>query len=374
VLCKPDQRLVRHGHYLITGGLGRIGLRLAMMLAKDYQARITLMSRRDIPPQTDGEQINGVLSRIRALGADVQVIQADVSRLEELERGVSGAEQTFGRLNGIIHAAGVVQNSTVPLRQTDEAACDRQYASKVAGLIHLERILRTRTVDFCSVMSSLSVELGGLGFAAYAAANSFSNAFVHRMRNAGQDHWSCVDWDGWSFSSNDGPSFGAERAMSPDEGTRAFAVAMCHVEHPSLINSTTDLNRRFEKWVRLSVQQSRPQNVHGRANISQEFQAPTTRTQEVLAGLWQDILGLEHIGIDDNFFQLGGDSLIATRLVAKIRTHFAVSDAVYSLSDFFANPTIGAIADKIDGGSLIAALEAKRRQLQHGAGVEKGVF
>jgi hypothetical protein len=124
----------------------------------------------------------------------------------------------------------------------------------------------------------------------------------------------------------------------------------------------------------MSIQQSRAESVHGRPDIAQEFHAPATRTQEVLAGLWRDILGIEQIGVEDNFFLLGGDSLIATRLVAKIRSHFAVSDAVFSLADFFVNPTIGAISGKLDGASVISALAAKQKELRQGAGVETGVF
>jgi amino acid adenylation domain-containing protein len=341
-LCKPRQRLVRGGHYLITGGLGRIGQQLATWLAKDYQARITLISRRAAPPP----------------GANIQVIRADVSDAHALEHGLSCAEQAFGPLNGIIHAAGAVHDSVVSVQNTDEEICERQYLPKVAGLINLEKALRTRKVDFCLVMSSLSVELGGLGFTAYAAANCFADAFVQRMRNASQDYWCSVDWDGWS----------------PEEGIRAFSVALCHLEHPCLINSKTDLSLRFAKWITMSTQQSRSESAHGRPDISEEYEAPATRTEEALARLWQDVLGIERIGVNDNFFELGGDSLIATRLVAKIRAHFAVPNAVFSLSDFFASPVISDIADKLAGASMMSELEAKRTELRQAAVVEEGEF
>ena len=382
---EPRQRLVTHGHYLITGGLGRIGLQLAMRLAKDYQSRITLLSRRDFPPSHDWERVEELalaaevleqvrwLRRIKDLGGDVQVIRADVSRSDELERGVSCAEEAFGSLNGVIHAAGDVKNSVVPLQHTDEEICDRQFASKVAGLINLDRLLQTRTVDFCLVMSSLSVELGGLGFTAYAAANSYADAFVQRMRNAGKDHWCSIDWDGWSFAPQDSLAPGVEHAMRAEEGIEAFALAMRHLEHPCLVNSTTDLRGRIEKWIRMSPQQSQPQSVYSRPDLSEDYLAPATQTQETLSRLWQEVLGIDRIGVNDNFFQLGGDSLIATRLVARIRAHFAVPNTVFSLADFFANPVIRAIADKLGDASVMPAADSTHASPQKIPRVDRSV-
>ena len=83
---------------------------------------------------------------------------------------------------------------------------------------------------------------------------------------------------------------------------------------------------------------------------------------------------MQDIGVIENFFELGGDSLIATRLVAKIRSHFKTSDQVFSLTDFFANPTVFHIAAKIDGFFVTTKLESKRQELRALAVVDEGEF
>ncbi|BAV99523.1 hybrid non-ribosomal peptide synthetase/type I polyketide synthase [Lysobacter enzymogenes] len=382
----PRQRLRPRGHYLITGGLGRIGLQLATWLGSEFHARISLLSRREFPPQQEwarvedgafgadiAEQVR-CLNALRAAGAEVEVLRADVADAAALAAAVDAAEQRFGALAGVFHAAGNVEDSVLPLAATDEAACRRQFASKAAGLIHLESALRGRTPDFCLVMSSLAAELGGLGFTAYAAANAYADAFVQRMRNDGHDFWCAIDWDGWNFSASAG-AHGIEHAMRPADGMRAFAVAMQHCDQPCLINSTTDLDARFARWVGgLGEQGADAAQAHERPQLSQQYAAPSSKTEEAVARLWQDVLGIEGIGAHDSFFELGGDSLIATRLVAKVRTHFNVADRVFSLSDFFAQPTVAHTAARIDGLSVAAKLASKREELRAEAVVEEGEF
>jgi len=391
-VATPRPSLRHRGHYLITGGLGRIGLQLAKWLAEDFHARITLVSRREFPSQRDWARVDeGVFSEgpfsaeiaeqvrwlnaLQATGADVQVLRADVGDRDALDAAATAAEQAFGDIAGVFHAAGNVDDSVLPLSSTDEAACRRQFAPKVAGLINLESVLRNRRVDFCLVMSSLAAELGGLGFTAYAAANAYADAFVQRMRNDGHDHWCAIDWDGWNFSGDTGPTPGMEHAMRPADGMRAFAVAMQHCDQPCLINSTTDMDARFARWVGGLAQSGEDAaQVHARPEISQQYAAPGTKTEEAVARLWQDVLGIERIGVNDSFFELGGDSLVATRLVAKVRAHFNVADQVFSLKDFFANPTIAHIAASLDGHAVVEKLASMRQELRAEAVVEEGEF
>jgi acyl carrier protein len=166
-----------------------------------------------------------------------------------------------------------------------------------------------------------------------------------------------------------------EYAMRPLDGMRAFAVAMQHCDQPCLINSTTDLDARFARWVGgLAEGGQSAAQVHERPQLSQQYTAPASKTEEAVARLWQEVLGIEGIGAHDSFFELGGDSLIATRLVAKVRTHFNVADRVFSLSDFFGQPTVAHTAARIDGLSVAAKLASKRDELRAEALVEEGEF
>ena len=275
-LTQPRQRLMQQGHYLITGGLGAMGRHIAQWLAHAYQARITLVGRRPFASRQDWDQ-DDWSKGLQESGARVQVLQADVSDRQALENAVYEAEQAFGPLRGVFHAAGKVHDSQVPLLSTDEAVCREQFAAKVSGLINLESIVRTRPLDFCVVTSSLAAELGGLGFTAYAGANAFVDAFVQAMHNAGRKEWCAIDWDGWNFSGAVMP--GMEHAMRPEDGIKAFAQAMrfCHL--PCLINSTTDLDARFDRWVALSGKADLAEAVHARPELAEPYAAPTTETE-----------------------------------------------------------------------------------------------
>ncbi|MBB5769990.1 non-ribosomal peptide synthetase/type I polyketide synthase [Xanthomonas euroxanthea] len=352
-------RLRRGGHYLITGGTGRIGMVLATWLAQQFDARVSLLGRREPASAALG-----------VAGGSVRFLHADVGDRQALAAALDAAEQAFGPVAGVIHAAGVVADALLPLAQTDETACAIHFVPKVAGLMNLESVLRGRDVDFCLVMSSLAIELGGLGFTAYAAANAFADAFVQQLRNQGHEQWLSVAWDGWNFGADTTP--GAAHAMRPEEGLRAFAVAMGHCDQPCLINSTADLDARFARWVGSLADASTDGDARDPADASQAGLPPST--ERAVAALWQDVLGIHPIDPHANFFELGGDSLIATRLVAKIRARFNVADRVFSLSEFFANPTVAHIATRIDGLSVTDRSSSMRDALRATQTVEEGEF
>lgn len=377
-------RIASGGHYLITGGLGRMGLHIARWLCVFHGARVTLLGRRDFPSASEWEHsqdcfpaaVASQVSWLRALrdqGASIEVCRADVADRQALEAAVVNAERAFGALDGVFHAAGNVADSLTPFAVTTEATFGNQFGSKVMGLMHLEDILRSRSVDFCVVMSSLAAELGGLGFTAYAAANAYADAFVQAMRNAGDDRWCSIDWDGWNFSANTGAAPGLEHTMGPEEGIRALAMALDHADQPLIVHSSTDLDTRFARWVGMA-DCADAVVTHEEPVSSRDFVPPETPSEVVIADIWRQMLGIERIGTNDNFFELGGDSLLVTRLVAKIRAHFDVHDTVLSLADFFANPTVFHVASRIDKHSVAAGIASRQSQLRMAEMVEEGEF
>ena len=114
---------------------------------------------------------------------------------------------------------------------------------------------------------------------------------------------------------------------------------------------------------------------YARPELDSTFVGPRNAIESRLAQSWQELLGIEQVGIRDNFFALGGDSLLATRVISTIRHEFAVDDRVFSLRDFFAQPEIEAIARTI--GSHVAGAQAEHRKSQlseAGRKVEEGVL
>ncbi|HEU4325735.1 MAG TPA: SDR family oxidoreductase [Roseiflexaceae bacterium] len=364
------------GVYLITGGQGEVGSVLAEHLARNAQARLALLARSPLPPRDVWEgwlaerpADDPTAGRIRqvqqleALGAQVLVLQADVADPEQLAAALSQAEAAFGPLNGLIHAAGISDPSTYAVTQNlSREQCETHFRPKAYGLYALEQVLGGRALDFCLVFSSLSAVLGGLGFGAYAAANSFCDAFV--QSRSGTLPWRAVNWDTWQRRVNlHGPVGGtvAQYEMLPEQGVQAFERVLAASSQRRLVNSTGDLQARIRQWVRLEqLADSDADGPPGGAGVS------AGDYEQRIARIWRQVLGIEQVGLHDNFFDLGGNSLNGLQVTAKINKEFGVQIPAVAL---FEAPTVGALAQYLrpQGASETEAEEARLQGRRAGA-------
>jgi len=377
-------RIKQRGVYVITGGLGNVGYALAEHLAS-MEARLVLIVRDELPDPSswDGwiaehapdEVLARKLSRLRKLeakGAKVLVCKADVTDEAQMTKAFEQAETCFGSIDGVIHCAGNVRDSIVPLAESTLADCRAQFLPKVKGVMVLERVLERRQVDFCVLMSSLSAILGGLGFASYAAANAYLDAFATSRHAQGDETWLSINWDGWHVDGSNDPA--TSYAVTGPEGAKALDYALSWADVPQLVHSTGDLKTRHEKWIDLQPDEPANMRLYVRDH-DENFQPPSDAVELQLARIWQQLLGLEGIGIADNFFMLGGDSLLVTRLLTRIREAFPNVASGYSMRDFFEAPTIKAAADRIRSVATVARLAEKRQQiLQSQQELDEGVF
>lgn len=170
-------RLRQGGVYLITGGLGGIGYTLARHLAETVQARLVLLSR-DIPaPGSTGPRA-GRLATLQQRGGDLLTLSVDVGSQAQLARAVEQARTRFGRIDGVIHAAGLPGAATLD-RLTDDQVHGVMTA-KVAGACTLIDLLRDDPPDFLILCSSLAAEAPAVGQAHYAAANAVLDALAQQ--------------------------------------------------------------------------------------------------------------------------------------------------------------------------------------------------
>lgn len=367
--------LRKKGVYLITGGLGGVGLILAEHLAKTVQAKLILTGRSAFPSLPQWEQWlanhneNDIISqKIRKLqefekhGAEVLVQIADVADKEQMEIAIATAEEKFGQINGVIHAAGIVAgNSISSIAQISKSDCEMQFEPKVYGTLVLAEILCHKVLDFCMVTSSLSAVLGGLEFFGYAAANVFLDAFVRRLNQQdANSRWICINWEDWNLNkivSKD--SFGATVAnlsITVEEGLQAFDKILSLREVNQLILSTGDLQARIKQWVKLDSQSTNLElqqsglSSHTRPNLANAYVAPESEIEQQLANIWQEFLGIDKVGIYDNFFELGGHSLLGTQVISRTREIFAIDLPLRAL---FEQPTIADITKFIQTNNLV---------------------
>ncbi|MGW0337723.1 SDR family NAD(P)-dependent oxidoreductase [Streptomyces sp. NPDC003011] len=359
-------RLRERGVYLITGGLGGIGMTLADYLVRTCRARLVLTGLDAVPPTEpdaalpdDDPGLAERAERIRkleALGGEVLAVRCDAADREQTAALFEEIDRRFGGLDGVVHAAGVFETRRAfrSLAETGREDCARRLRPKVQGTLMLAEFLRGRRLDFVLMQSSLSSHLGGLGFYAYTAGNAYMDAFAERHR--GDDiPWMTVNWDGWIFRERDddapqesvvspsfaSPDFGvvAEIAIRPSEGAEIYGRLMNLTTPHQVLVSTADFDARIDQWVRGTEDVPSTEPVPEPADV-----AWADPVAEQVARAWADLLGANDLHPDSNFFALGGDSLLGVSLAHRLSQEF---DTVLSAITLFENPTITQMAKEI---------------------------
>jgi acyl transferase domain-containing protein len=369
----PDQSPLRHkGVYLLTGGLGGVGLAMAQYLARTFQARLVLVGRSSFPARGDWPswlndhgpndrtslQIRR-LEALEALGAEILTVSADVADRAAMERVLDQTEARFGALHGVFHGAGAVGLETFrEIAQATTEDAETQFRAKAHGLLVLDQVLAGRPLDFCVLMSSLSAILGGLGFAAYGSANLFLDAFARAKARAGGVPWVAIDWDSWRLTDLRPAIEGlggtvAEFFMEPDEAAAACERILTLPRTAQIVVSTGDLRTRLRQWMtQAQTSAGTPLTLHKRPEIRTDYAAPRGQLEQTLAEIWRDLFTIDPIGIHDNFFELGGHSLLATQLTARISSRLQVE---ISLATVLQAPTVAELAQVIADAQLARA-------------------
>ncbi len=389
------QRLRDGGVYLITGGLGGVGFALAQYLARNVRAKLVLTGRTALPERADWEQwlkthadeddISRKIRKVQALeelGAEVLVQSADVADEQQMLEAIRGAFEKFGRLHGVIHGAGDVSlDSLRAIQQIDKHGCERHFRPKVQGLLVLEKLLRDAELDFFFLLSSLSSVLGGIGFVSYAASNIFMDSFAHAQNRKGRTRWMTVNWDTWDVREEEKrqevkekglETTVAEFAMSAAEGVEAFSRVLATDLTTHVVHSTGDLESRLDQWIRRkSLEQAsetkstRKVSLYARPNLQTAYVPVNNEVERKIAEVYQRVLGIEKVGLHDNYFDLGGTSLSAIQVVSELQKEF---DAQISPITLFEAPTVSELAKHLapttgeDKSTDALKLRIERRQ------------
>lgn len=177
------------GSYLITGGLGGLGLLVAGWLAEQGAKHLVLVGRS--APSTTAQAF---LAQLRQRGVAVQVIQADVSQAAAVAHMLASCAKP---LRGIIHAAGLLRDGV--LVQQTPAQFAEVLAPKVLGAWHLHNLTQTLPLQFFVCFSSAAALVSGAGQGNYAAANAFLDALAHHRQASGLPALS-INWGSWAGS------------------------------------------------------------------------------------------------------------------------------------------------------------------------------
>jgi amino acid adenylation domain-containing protein len=361
--------LVREGGvYLITGGLNDIGFQFAEWLATEAHAAVVLVDRRSFPlreywdvwPETHAgdpavRQIHRILAWERN-GARVLISDADVSDKDQMLGLCQQVCEAWGRIDGVIHAADF--SETGPIASLTRSDLVVSLAPKIQGALVLDEIFAGEELDFMVFCSSLSSVIGEANQASGAAGNAFLDSLARRNFFRNGCFMLSINWDTWKGP--DGDSSGATRSASTgirsDEAVEVLRRLLRAKPGPQVIISTRNLAwmARPKKATAVEEAAGTAERVYARPNLDRPVEPPTNATETLLVRIWTEVLGVSPIGIRDDFFALGGDSLIGLKMTARSRD-FSLQ---VSIDQLFKHPTVHDLAATIEQVELAAKIPA----------------
>ena len=365
---KSNIKLRKGGNYLILGDLtNSLGRIFAQQVAATEDTTLLLVAHNSIPQKE--EWVN-----ILTQNEIKESVAQEIRQIQELEaQGVnclifspeSDLNEVMGQVeevHGVFYATPMSSPlSAAPIQLLERSQSEYNFQTKAKGLYPLAASLQDKKLDFVLVQSSLSAVLGGLGLGAYSGANRFLDAFVHQQNQISETPWISINWDACLSEEDKQRAMGLGSrlvpfALTPEEVRAVIDRVLASGLSSQIIVSKGDLEARLKgsTEVKLSPKTTAEtgtevnQNLaqYERPNLANEYVAPRNDMEEAIANIWQEILGVEPIGVNDSFFDLGGHSLLAIQALSRLKETFQVELSMGSL--LYEAPTIAGIAEIIE--------------------------
>ena len=359
------------GIYLIIGGFGGMGFTCVNHLATIYKAKIVLLTHSEFPDRrnwqewlsTHGEK-NDVSVRIHKIlelekeGAEIVITIADVDDYKMMQTVINDIKKRFVTINGVIHAAGVIDYGGIIQRRTKEITW-KYLTAKVKGTLNLYYLLKSEKLDFLLLISSVGndIFLGKYGQVSYNAANEFLESFSDFVSNQNNRYVTTVnmcDWNdvGMSVKAHEYKKTKFTDGISQGEGMMLIDRAlMSNFSKVTIypLNLKLEIDNAFktlEKYksrkIEITFEETAYENKGDRPQLTTEYVEPKNKLEQELAEIYQDFLGIKKIGIHDDFYEIGGDSLKAISLIAKIQKK---TNKEIPLIEFLNNSTINKLSN-----------------------------
>lgn len=328
------------GTYLVTGGLGNLGLLVARYLASRFSANLILIGRSAVVPEKQEE-----LETLRMFGGEVIYVQADICSEADMTEKLKNVKARVGNINGVVHAAGIIGAETVLNKPLESFR--KVLDPKVDGTIILDDLLKDEPLDFVCYFTSSSAILGDFGSCDYSIASRFQMSFAYYRneltRNGlRQGKAIAVNWPLWKdggMDLNEEESTkmylksSGQRYLTTDEGLAIFEQLVSQGVSQKLVFAGQE-----NKVARFLEQLEPERQSANRPAVS----APAVKMKAARNGmtvdeyLEQDLTNLvgqaqqipvETLLVDENLADLGFDSISLTELARMLSKYFAIDVA-----------------------------------------------
>ena len=381
-----EQKLPLKGDhvYVIGGGMGGMGLSFAhYLVGQNPKIQVVLLNRSYEEADLVLENVTDerlkkkveMLYKIREEGGLIHVIKTDISDDEELGKVMDKIRTEYGTIGGIINTAGVASDGFMINKEWEKF--EGVLRPKMQGTFALYEATKTDPLDFFVMCSSLATVYGAPGQIDYIAANAYLDSFAYELRKIGVCALT-VDWSGWS-----------ESGMAVDNGVSEEASFLHFVkdaEGAVILSYSMKLNiprvlaggikyqefaaekKRFEEKVIL------PENINEKIESYRETSQYDINWNNIIVSgksieklndvekdvilVWARVLGVTEIDVYDKFFEVGGNSLLASTLQKKIDEKYP---NILSIMDIFTYSTIenisAYISSKLNDDEPLATIE-----------------
>jgi acyl-CoA synthetase (AMP-forming)/AMP-acid ligase II/NADP-dependent 3-hydroxy acid dehydrogenase YdfG/acyl carrier protein len=395
------------GTYLITGGLGGVGVEIATFLLKKYAARVLAIGRTanagDGPGGSERLHAFDALSAAAASteGAAFRYQAADITDPDSVRRAVEDASARWGsRLDGVLHLAGVFRDRL--LAEETAATVDEAFLPKVDGLAVAAGLLESPD-QLLVAFSSATGYFGRFSGGAYAAASRAADALVRRVARRGPQAFSIAwsEWEGlgmmrgWVATHSRAQGYapisrlqGIHSMLVSMRQDRPVVLAGIDGEAPAVRPYLLDEGRSVRRLTalveahddigaesiaavrvadtfgtpshceivcvpRLPDGGEQPADVEARHDprVNPDA-APSTELERQIAKVWQEVLGVDKVSVESTFFDVGGSSLLMARVYGRLKSELARE---ISMTEMFRYPTIAALASHLGGTERAAA-------------------
>lgn len=361
-----DEKAVirKNGVYIISGGMGGIGLEIAKYLSSKEKVNLIIIGRSEYSNIYEVNAKNQykikIINEIKEGGSSFNYYKADVSNEKELKQVINEVKQKFGEIAGVVHSAGVAGEGFIINKSNTNF--NAVISPKIKGTWLLDNLTNNEKLDFFIMFSSITSLNGSAGQSDYTAANAYMDSYVHlrRIRKPEQKTLT-INWAAWNEvgmlanyisdhnnleKENNEKGFKniyKEEAIFCFDNVfnkQIFGVILGEIDYKvfGLYKDKIKFNLSKEILKLINVEASEANNNQLKTEEKEEIIIHDYDTLEkIVLGCWIKVIGTEQIGINDKFYELGGDSILATYLIKELQKYFS---SLLDISDIFSYPSV----------------------------------
>jgi acyl transferase domain-containing protein len=360
--------------YLITGGMGEIEFEIARHLAElgatklvitglpSLSAGGTWLDCRPEMLEPSEAMVADRLDQLKQCGVELLADSTQAGDREGMIATLELSRSRFGRIAGVVHTALATGGGMIQLKSLETSKA--VFAPKVAGTNAIIKALDGQSLDFLILFSTTLSITGVFGQADYCGANSYIDAFAGYGRacyraNMVSINWDITSWERWQEEAMTSAvelqsqirELRERCGITPKEAVRCLDIALA-LDRPQVIVSARNFLQVLESQTRSAADEFLNQIASAGLSrsgqeatpTSQAYVAPAGEIEQAIAVIWRDVFGIDQIGRNDDFFSIGGNSLVAIQVISRLRKELNVD---LPMSGLFEHTTISRLAAAI---------------------------